>query len=245
MSKTLKLIKAYSKPFLNYVKNFNCDESEFQFDDGLDLNSKRFYCKSSVGTPTFGDYRYTLLNSPVPIESVLKDYMKELDGQGDIPTAVGDQESWIGTYFFRFITKTNIIQVGGYFTEYVDGEEESQTIEINEKETDKETMDTLTKFHENGINWFKTDFNGSGDSGWIENEVTTNLGKLNLPSKAPAMDDLMYRMLENVAPGWEIDSGSHGNFSYDFARQKLTLNITLVEESDEEEVFISHKINDL
>lgn len=242
MSETLKIIKAYSKPFLNYVKKFNCDEAEFQFDDGLDLNTKGFYCKSSVGTPNFGDYRYSLLRSPVPIEPVLKDYMKELDGQGDIPTEGGEQESWIGTYFFRFIPETNIFQVGGYFTEYVDGEEISETIDINEKETDKDTMDTLSKFHENGINWFETDFHGSGDSGWIEDQGKTNLGILKLSSKAPAMDDLMYRMLENVAPGWEINEGSHGNFSYDFARQKLTLNITLVEESEEEEVFESHKI---
>jgi hypothetical protein len=244
MSDTLKLIKAYSKPFLKYVKNFNCDEAEYQFDDGLDLNSKGFYCKSRVGTPNFGDYRYTLLNSPVPIEPVLKDYMKELDGQGDIPTEGGEQESWIGTYFFRFIPETNIFQVGGYFTEYADGEEESQTIEINEKETDKDTMDTLSKFHENGINWYETDFHGSGDSGWIEDQGKTNLGGLKLTSKAPAMGDLMYRMLENVAPGWEIDSGAHGNFYYDFSRQKLTLNITLVEESEAEEVFVSHKISE-
>ena len=49
MSETLNLIKGYSKPFLNYVKNFKCDEAEFQFDDGLELNSKGFYCKSSSG----------------------------------------------------------------------------------------------------------------------------------------------------------------------------------------------------
>ena len=244
MSETLKLIKAYSKPFLKYVETFDCDEAEFQFDDVLELNSKGFYCKSSTGEPNWGGYRYTLLNSPVPIEPVVKDYMKELDDQGDIPTEAGEQESWIGTYFFRFIPKTNIFQVGGYFTEYVDGDEISQTIEINEKETDAETMNTLSKFHENGINWFKTDFHGSGDSGWIENVGNTNLGTLKLVSKAPEMDNLMYRMLENAAPGWEINEGSHGNFYYDFARQKLTLNITLVEESEEEEVFVSHKISE-
>ena len=60
----------------------------------------------------------------------------------------------------------------------------SQTIEINEKETDSETMDTLSKFHENGINWFETDFHGSGDSGWIEDVGKTNLGTLKLASKA-------------------------------------------------------------
>jgi len=242
MSETLKLIRTYSKPFVNYVKNFNCNEAEFQFDDELNLNSKGFYCKSKVGQPNFGDYRYTLLNSPVPIEPILMDYMKQLDDQGDIPTEAGEQESWISTYFFRFISETNIIQIGGYFTEYVDGEEISQTIDINDEETDEETMNILTKLHENGINWFETDFHGSGDSGWIEDQGKTNLGNLKLSSKAPAMDDLMYRMLENVAPGWEINEGSHGNFSYDFARQKLTLNITLVEDSEEEEVFASHKI---
>jgi len=103
-------------------------------------------------------------------------------------------------------------------------------------------MNTLAKFHENGINWYETDFHGSGDSGWIEDNGKTNLGTLKLISKANGMGDLMYRMLENAAPGWEINEGSHGNFSYDFARQKLTLNITLVEESEEEEVFVSHKI---
>jgi len=244
MSETLNLIRAYSKPFLNYVKNFNCNEAEFSFDDGLHPNLKGFYCKSSTFDSDFGDYRYTKLQSPVPIEHVVEDYMKELDDQGELPTEGGEQESWIGTYFFRFIPKTNIFQVGGYFTEYVDGEEISQTIEINEKETDAETMDTLTRFHKSGINWYVTDFHGSGDSGWIEDEGRTNLGKLKLGSKAPAMDDLMYRVLENAAPGWEIDSGSHGNFYYDFSKQKLTLNITLVEESESEEIFVSHKISE-
>jgi hypothetical protein len=105
-------------------------------------------------------------------------------------------------------------------------------------------MNTLSKFHENGINWFETDFHGSGDSGWIEDVGKTNLGTLKLVSKVPEMDNLMYRMLENAAPGWEIDSGSHGNFYYDFSKQKLTLNITLVEESEAEEIFVSHKISE-
>ena len=53
-------------------------------------------------------------------------------------------------------------------------------------------------------------FEGSGDSGWVEDEIITDNGKMNCPE---FFKDWCYDMLGNNFGGWEINEGSQGEFN--------------------------------
>ena len=62
-------------------------------------------------------------------------------------------------------------------------------------------------------------YNGSGDSGYIENSFDEN------GDDVPAgIEDWCYRALENNFGGWEINEGSDGEFIFDFNNSMVTLN---------------------
>jgi len=68
----------------------------------------------------------------------------------------------------------------------------------------------------NGILTLK--YNGSGDSGYIEDNFDEN------DEKVPAgIEDWCYRALENSFGGWEINEGSDGYFVFDFNNSMVTL----------------------
>ena len=58
----------------------------------------------------------------------------------------------------------------------------------------------------NGVLYFE----GSGDSGWIEDEIITDNGKMDCPE---FFKDWCYEMLGNNFGGWEINEGSQGEFN--------------------------------
>jgi hypothetical protein len=75
------------------------------------------------------------------------------------------------------------------------------------------------------------DFNGSGDSGYLEGEFSSGSGRV------PAhIEDWCYEVLENNFGGWEINEGSQGYFIFNVKNRIIELEITMnqmVEESDE------------
>lgn len=71
------------------------------------------------------------------------------------------------------------------------------------------------------------DYNGSGDSGYLEDSFT------NGDSVPAEVEDYCYRLLENNFGGWEINEGSQGNFEIDLDRKEITLNHTMnIDESE-------------
>lgn len=74
------------------------------------------------------------------------------------------------------------------------------------------------------------DFNGSGDSGYIE-------GSFSNGGRVPAnIENWCYEVLENNFGGWEINEGSQGYFNFDLTHRQIELEFTyneLTEKSNE------------
>ena len=64
------------------------------------------------------------------------------------------------------------------------------------------------------------DFNGSGDSGYIENSFTNGV---NVPT---IVENFCYDQLGSNFAGWEINEGSQGNFFFDLKNKIIYLNLT-------------------
>lgn len=68
--------------------------------------------------------------------------------------------------------------------------------------------------------YVQMDYDGSGDSGWINEQVNSDRGVKNLTSD---MEDIAYEVLEQFQPGWEINEGSNGSMLFNFEEQEMTL----------------------
>lgn len=64
------------------------------------------------------------------------------------------------------------------------------------------------------------DFNGSGDSGYIEGSFSTG------GSVPPSIENWCYDVLENNFGGWEINEGSQGYFNFDLVNRIIELEFT-------------------
>jgi hypothetical protein len=114
---------------------------------------------------------------------------------------------------------------------------ESNSIEFDSQE-DLEQFDNwrsdefgTIEIPESGILILK--YNGSGDSGYIENDFEET------GNQVPAgIEDWCYRALENNFGGWEINEGSDGEFVFDFNNSMVTLNHAMnVEEHDVDTIY--------
>ncbi len=79
----------------------------------------------------------------------------------------------------------------------------------------------------------RLDYNGGGDSGYINNEFQPT------GDEVPAgIEDWCYQQLESHFGGWEINEGSDGSFLFDFNNSVVTLNHTYnTEESERDTLY--------
>ena len=101
---------------------------------------------------------------------------------------------------------------------------------------DKELISFLSQLNESGINEFDVDFNGGGDSGYIESRGYTP--DMEWVTKPEGLDDIMYEMLNEAQSGWEINEGSQGTFKIDCEKHIIHLNFGLNTENTDSEVVL-------
>jgi hypothetical protein len=108
-----------------------------------------------------------------------------------------------------------------------DAEDDKEIFEEWEKEGVLEDLDILN----DGILTIK--YNGSGDSGYIENSFEE------IGDQVPAaIEDWCYNQLERNFGGWEINEGSDGEFIFNFHDMTIELNHTYnVEENTTDTIY--------
>ena len=130
--------------------------------------------------------------------------------------------------------KTKEISVSYDYSYYDIGDGESVTHSLEEDDSEElmELFDTLENDDEINDRVLQLDYNGSGDSGYLEDDFT------NGDSVPAVVSDYAYRMLENNFGGWEINEGSQGNVVIDLDRKEITLNHTSnIEETERDTVW--------
>ena len=128
------------------------------------------------------------------------------------------------------------ISVNHWYTYYQRGDSNSVTWDA---EDDKEIFEEWEKegvledldIPNDGILTIK--YNGSGDSGYIENSFEE------IGDQVPAaIEDWCYNQLERNFGGWEINEGSDGEFIFNFHDMTIELNHTYnVEENETDTIY--------
>lgn len=200
---------------------FEMDTSYFDCDD---INWKEI-------THFSNNYTAEVPEGLIPIFQKAMSYVCENDliEQPDV-----DDINW-GRVTIDIDCKTREISVAYDYSYYDIGDSESVTHSLEEEDDNEELMevfDTLENDEEINDRVLQVDYNGSGDSGYIEDDFT------NGDSVPAVVSDYAYRMLENNFGGWEINEGSQGNFEIDLDRKEITLNHTNnIEETERDTVW--------
>jgi len=129
--------------------------------------------------------------------------------------------------------RNSTITISDFYTYYETSETEGVSYEDDEQLD--ELFDSISKvFDDNGVKdkEFTLDYNGNGDSGYIEDNFSNNI---RVPDK---VEDWCYRQLENHFGGWEINEGSQGQFIFDSDTKTIELLHTAnVEEQINKTIF--------
>ena len=98
-------------------------------------------------------------------------------------------------------------------------------IDLNDEE-----LEIIEQYAKKGIS-HTVEFNGGGDSGYIEDE------DIRTGTKIPEfISDMMYSILNDDYRGWEIDLGSVGNFEIDYTNHIIYCSLTEFDTARNEEV---------
>ena len=229
MEKEIKDIRVILNIFQKYLELSKCDEAIFELDaynmriDG----GNRFLCDSAW------------LNSPVPIDKFIEDFMDALHGTDELDTLVDTpdgNDTEIYNYGFHIEPKNRVVKIYGYYSYYTEGELEDNFYDTEELPED--IIKFLEKLGEEGHGELEVDFSGAGDSGWVEEDGRT---KKNNNYRIPDfVENYCYQLLGKY-PGWEINEGSQGQFYFDSGMMTVKFEFTYNEEVNDSELMYEFK----
>lgn len=156
----------------------------------------------------------------IPIfEKIVLSIVKEID--------FSDNEN--DRLFLDFYAKEREISIRHYWNYIDDSNTEGVSYELESDENLKEVFESINEINNEGYEDFQLDYNGSGDSGYLESDFTN---RLRVPEP---VENWCYSELERNFGGWEINEGSSGFFLFDLKNKTVELNHTNNTEVEEED----------
>jgi len=208
---------------LNKCKKVIIDVSGYD----LDVPDERFMCNGQR------------VNPPIPIGKFIENFMEAIDSSGDLARYSEDGDQEIYNYEFVIDSENKQVSILANYNKYE--VEETQITELYAKDMDDEKFSNFfKKLREEGDFELEVQFEGGGDSGWIHDTGETR--KTDEYPIPPFMMEIMYQMLEDY-PGWEINEGSQGEFTFESAggKDRLTLHFNMNTEVTAEDLVYQFK----
>jgi len=212
-SKAFKYLKKYSL-------SLGIDEVEFSFEyeyspvtdvevDFFTSTNGRSYYSDDIQVP-----------QAIAVK-ILEFYNRELkDKIEDVwQNFPGDDEFSQGGMYLRFNFGISEVSATVWADYYGAGDEQIQQWEVDGDTRLAECINDLKSMDEEIIT-ATLDFSGGGDSGYIEDDMTTNFSTDSAPESCK---DYMY---DKLPGGWEINEGSQGSGVFDVSKGTFTLFYT-------------------
>ena len=212
-SKAFKYLKKYSL-------SLGIDEVEFSFEyeysPATDVEVDFF--TSTNGRSYYSDD----IQVPQAIAvKILEFYNRELKDKIEYvwQNFPGDDEFSQGGMYLKFNFGISEVSATVWADYYGAGDEQIEEWEVDEDIRLVECINDL-KSMDDEIITATLDFSGGGDSGYIEDDMTTNFSTDSAPESCK---DYMY---DKLPGGWEINEGSQGSGVFDVSKGTFTLFYT-------------------
>ena len=157
---------------------------------------------------------------PKSIDGTLREFMDNIVDICDDYVGSDSDIDWDEVQRFDFdlifdFVKKEFNVVFGW--EVLETEYSTHEYDLSEDEQFNITIDELGL---NNASELKVDFNGGGDSGYIDNDMSVDGEREQISA---SIEDRCYKALENFG-GWEINEGSQGNIVFNLEDKTITVN---------------------
>ena len=225
--------KKYLRATSRYIKSLGQDTVALEFDisDFGDI--------SNVEWNNFDTFSNNYaVEIPTKIKEIFDKVLKYVDSKGFVDSMEDEVDVNYEIIEISIDADDEVLKIKHYYSYYTDGPEQFTEWTKEDAEDDESLRDVFDTLHndikneklENGE--LILNYNGSGDSGYIEDFFEGNIA---VPAN---IEDWCYRQLENQYGRWEINEGSRGYFTFDLNKNRVTLvHIQVDEENKNEQIF--------
>lgn len=222
--KKLRLVSRYlqSVGMSQGVVDFYLDGSSIS--TFIPLNPRKLGGFSNSYTIPIPEFIYPLL------DRLLTEFEDQIDGE--------NREDY-NYERFEIVIDSETMSITGikYWSYYEKGDSDGRTWDMDE---DSEVINEIFR-HFIGLHssnqTFTLNYNGSGDSGYIESTFTNG-------ERVPKwVEDWCYEILERLHGGWEINEGSDGSFFFDLENKTIELEHTFNEEVHKEDTIFEENFD--
>jgi len=210
-SKLIKILEVLGK----FVKmSNNCTQFEIDFDEVGNLMNPgdKVYCLNGS--------KISSLNTPIPFSRDIEEFFDDL-----LSREVGTESPNDSEYsYYEMIVETvsRKITINGIYSESIVSESYSEEIDLDGEEKELFWNDLYSKIG-NNLRTFDVEIIGGGDSGYFECALHM------LPND---VEEILYGILEDKAPGWEINEGSSGKFVINPIEKTIQFNLDVYEQEE-------------
>ncbi len=201
------------------------------------------------------DYRYgcdcTLIGNgekikkpyPIPVTNVMVYLVELLDLTNLAYDAIETEtDPYLQHYSFVFNFTENLFTVLLDYSYVGIGQELNS---IRSSDGDENLIEIFNDLLKDGvIGKWRVDFNGSGDSGYIDDNMTS-LQKSDAREISESLNEYLYDFLESRHHGWEEQTGSYGFFIIDIDKKTIELDYTEMEDVNDEITIYQTSIDEL
>jgi hypothetical protein len=197
------------------------DDREFSYDSDF-IISDAIYWKDNMSfngggqaiemTPTVENFINNVLQKIINI-NLLWDYVD--DERADDITEHG----WL---FISIFPKTYELEIQMSYDVYVGQDreyDESISDLLQDYRPSSEVQPEIDSWYKKGAIFIAT-YEGGGDSGYIDDDITSNIGENQING---VVEDLCYKMINIYERGYELDEGGRGQIELDFTTDTISM----------------------
>lgn len=182
---------------------------------------------------------------PMPVTNVMV-YLLELL---DLPTLADDaidldmdSDPYLQHYSFVFNFTENLFTVLLNYS-YVGVSQELNS--VRSTNDDQDLFEIFNDLLRDGVRGkWRVDFNGSGDSGYIDDNMTS-MQYSDARRISESLSDYLNDFLESRHNGWELNDGSYGFFIINIDKKTIELDYTEMESMNDETTIYESSIDEL
>lgn len=186
------------------------DEPEGPYYRNKNVKGELDFLPGSIG-PLFNE-----IKDNFDTDLFYNDYYDNYTGELNLIVNAEKKMLVVKYHYYTMITEDSRIE-----RSFKDISEMTSPYRRGELETEKlVNEDFLNRMNEQYGSYVRMSYDGSGDSGWIQDQVDSDKGSKGSTNE---LENVAYEVLELFHAGWEINEGSTGTIIFNFDDQTITI----------------------
>ena len=196
--------------FTLFLNKIGCEFARFEADTySYGVYNSRFVCMENED---YGNSMRSIVKMDDVIKNICEENNNEIfddDGEG----------GYLNVIYVDIYPETKTIKIIGSFSTLM------PMPDYTESSSEELPQEIIDQFTTSGITHAYIDFNGGGDSGYIEEEFKDQNGNDQRLSQFGNLEDILLAFLDNYGD-WYNNEGAQGSFTIDVPEKEMSYEVT-------------------